>query len=491
MAKYRVPELDLSTRQAIAMEMLQDVKERGWGRVTELAEKHQVSRTLLYQIRDLASAALTEALAPNEPGPQPKTQMVEVNEALVRRAIMVLPMVQGSVRDIQTGLELLLGVERSVGFIHGTLQEVAEKAAAYNAERMPTRPVLGEADEIFCGGKPCLTVVDGDSFVVLNISAAERRDETTWGLKFLELLEQGVDFHDLAADGALGIKAGMEAAQLGVPLRPDLFHLMQDSTKITNRLERQAESAMKATEKAWRALDHATSPKPGPGRRTSSTLTLEEAQAVETIAIDTADNWSWLLDQLRSGLEPITPAGRIASADTIRETMEAIAGLMQELERTDVAHFATTVLDKLNLFLAPIIALEETLAPWRIDLNADTEATIVRAWLQKEELCCSVQELFPPSLLPIAQAFWDALSRFHRSSSLAEAFHAWLRPFLQRHRSLPDWLAALLQLFWNNHRFQRGKRAGHSPLELATGMNLPDLSQIIDLLLEEQPKPIA
>jgi hypothetical protein len=137
MAKYRVPELDLSTRQAIAMEMLQDVKERGWGRVTELAGKHQVSRTLLYQIRDRASAALTEALAPNEPGPQPKTQMVEVNEALVRRAIMVLPMVQGSVRDIQTGLELLLGVERSVGFIHGTLQEVAEKAVVYNAEMMP------------------------------------------------------------------------------------------------------------------------------------------------------------------------------------------------------------------------------------------------------------------------------------------------------------------------------------------------------------------
>ena len=98
--------------------------------------------------------------------------MVEVNEALVRRAIMVLPMVQGSVRDIQTGLELLLGVERSVGFIHGTLQEVAEKAAAYNAEMMPTGPVLGEADEIFCSGKPCLTVVDGDSFIVLNISSA-------------------------------------------------------------------------------------------------------------------------------------------------------------------------------------------------------------------------------------------------------------------------------------------------------------------------------
>ena len=60
MAKYRVVELDLSTRQAIALEMLQSVKERGWGRVTELARKHGVSRMLLYMIRDQARNALAE-----------------------------------------------------------------------------------------------------------------------------------------------------------------------------------------------------------------------------------------------------------------------------------------------------------------------------------------------------------------------------------------------------------------------------------------------
>jgi hypothetical protein len=444
----------------------------------------------LYKIRNQAAEVLAEALAPKEPGPQPKREMLEVNEALVQRAIMVLPMVQGSVRDIQTGLQLLLGVGRSVGSIHATLVELGEKAAAYNAEMKPTSPVLGEADEIFCAGKPCLTVVDGDSFAVLNISAAERRDETTWGLKFLELLEQGVNFHDLAADGALGIKAGMEAAELGVSLRPDLFHLMQEATKITHRLERQADKAMKATDKAWRVLEYATSPNPGSGRPPTSKLSLEEAQKQEAIAIDAFDNWSWLLAQFRSALEPITPAARIAAADAVRETLEVIVALMQELGRDDVAKFAGAIQTKLHLFLAPLIALEKSLAPWRTDLAADIESNIVGFWRQKDELDHSLEQLFPQQLQPIAQAFWDALSRFHRSSSLAESFHAWLRPFLQRHRSLPDWLAAFLQLFWNNHRFQRGKRTGHSPLELATGKQLPDLSQIIDRLLLEQPEPI-
>ena len=488
MAKYRVVELDLSTRQAIALEMLQSVKERGWGRVTELARKHGVSRMLLYMIRDQARNALAEWLAPKRPGPQPKSQVLEVNEGLVRRAITVLPMVQGSVRGIQTGLELLLGVERSVGSIHAILQEMGEKAAAYNGAMRPTGPVLGEADEIFCAGHPCLTVVDGDSFAVLNISAAQRRDETTWGLKFLELREQGVDFEDLAADGALGIQAGMKAAELAVPLRPDLFHLLQESTQISKRLERMAYNAMATREKTWRLLDYATSPNPGSGRPPTSKLTLEEAAALEESAIDIADNWSWLLAQLRTALEPITPSSQIASSHTIRETLAVIADLMQTLERTDVVAFAKSVRDKLDLFLAPIIDLEETLLSVRMALDSETESTIVRCWQQKEEHCLSVAQLFPPSLQPIAQTFWDALSRFHRSSSLAEAFHAWLRPFLQLHRTLPEWLAALLQLFWNNHRFQRGKRRGHSPLELATATSLPDLPRIIAHLLELHPE---
>jgi hypothetical protein len=45
MAHYRLPELDLSTRVWLAREMLQPIPERGWGRVTELAQTYAISRT--------------------------------------------------------------------------------------------------------------------------------------------------------------------------------------------------------------------------------------------------------------------------------------------------------------------------------------------------------------------------------------------------------------------------------------------------------------
>jgi hypothetical protein len=62
----------------------------------------------------------------------------------------------------------------------------------------------------------------------------------------------------------------------------------------------------------------------------------------------------------------------------------------------------------------------------------------------------------PERLRSVVRAAWDTLGLFHRSSSLAESLHSWLRPYLQIHRGMPGWLLPLLQLFWNHHMFERG-----------------------------------
>jgi hypothetical protein len=56
MGKYRTSTLDLPTRIEIVAEMMLPVKERGWGRVTELAREHGVSRTRWYQLKEKAQA---------------------------------------------------------------------------------------------------------------------------------------------------------------------------------------------------------------------------------------------------------------------------------------------------------------------------------------------------------------------------------------------------------------------------------------------------
>lgn len=481
MEEYRTEPLPLSTRLELVGEMLNP--EREHGRVTELAAEHKVSRQWLYELMGQGQAALEAAMAPSKPGRKAESKVIEVDENFIRKVIMVLPMLRGSIRNVQSGLDLLFGTTRSVGHIQETLVEVGEKTAEYNDGMVPTSPVLGEADEVFCAQQPCLTVVDGESFMVLNISAADSRDETTWGLKFLELKERGIEFDDLATDGALAIQAGAKAAGLNVPIRHDLFHLMQEGTKISQRLERAANQALENRESAWLALDEATTSKRRRGRPRISPCSLEEADIALIEAIELYENWTWLLKSARFALEPITSAGRIGSAERARQTIHAAAQLMTELNRDDISAFAQGLLDKLPKLLSPLIWLEETLADVRRGLQPEMEAFITHLWLHRQEHKLSIEDIFPPALQPVAHAFWKALSRFHRSSSLAESFHSWLRPFLEIHRSLPQWLSALLQLFWNHHTFTRGKRVGHSPLEIATDVDVPSLSEAIDSIL--------
>lgn len=484
MAKYRRSELDLSTRMEIVREMLKPLSERGWGCVTELAQEYNISRTRLYELRDKAKNALIEALRPRRPGPKPETSLLRVDDRLIQRMITGLPMLTGSVRDIQRSLKLFLGVEKSVGFISETLQAVGAAAKSYGEQMTFPQPILGEADEIFQGGQPCLTVVDGRSFAVLTLRPAQARDALTWGVTFLDLEAQGIEFHDLASDGARGIRTGLREAGMDVPLRPDLFHLIRDAHDITKRLERRAFEAMETAKRACRAEREAQAPTRRRGAPLKVDVSRAEAEEQETAALVQFDLWRWLFHEARWTVEPITSEGRLMETQTVRATLETVVTLMLELDVDDVNDFAHSLLDHLDDLLAPLVWLEDELASWHNTLDPADERLILWAWRHRETLAVDIEADFPVALQPAAYAYWAALSLFHRASSLAESLHSWLRPHLQAHRGTPQWLLPLLQVFWNHHRFQRGKRAGYTPLELAGVEDPPPLTKVIDHLVQ-------
>jgi hypothetical protein len=483
MPQYRIPELDLSTRCELGLEMLWSIPERPWGRATELAQQHGISRTLLYQLRERAGEAVLKALAPRKPGRRSEGKELTVDRDFVRRAVTVLSMLKGSIRDIQLGMELLFGVSRSVGYISQTLQESGVAAAAYNASVRIPLPMLGELDEIFQGRKPCLTIVDGRSFLVLNLSAAECRDGTTWGVTLLDLQKRGIQFHDLVSDGAKGIRSGVEEAELSVPLRPDLFHLLQEAHKLSQRLERAAYRAIKVAERVRRAEQEHQAPKRRPGRPLKVDVSLAQASAEEERAVNTYDWWIWLLEEMRQALEPINEAGQLTPTLEARETIEAAVELLEEIGHDKITAFAFQIFDCLDDLLAPLTWLEQSLAPWRKEVDVETETLILWAWQHRQFLNLEPGEGFPESLQWVVKTFWEILSLFHRSSSLAESLHSWLRPYLHIHRGIPQWLLPLLTLLWNHHAFQRGKRQGKSPLQLAGVDDVPSLSQVLDQLL--------
>jgi hypothetical protein len=158
MTYYRLPTLDLSTRIQLSLEMLLPIPEGPWGRATELAIAYNVSRTLLYEMRDQAFQALALVLDSHKPGPKPQTNTLVIDQAFVQRAITIMPLLTGVARNeaisgIQQGLELLFDVHCSVGYIDQTQKIAGAAAEDYNAAIAVPLPVLAEADEIFHSGQ--------------------------------------------------------------------------------------------------------------------------------------------------------------------------------------------------------------------------------------------------------------------------------------------------------------------------------------------------
>ena len=487
MAQYRRATLDLSTRLQLTLEMLTPCAVRGWGRATALAAAHQISRTRLYELRDCGRAALLAALAPQPPGPRPSVTTVTVDRPYIERAIAVLATQRGSVRGVQLGLELLFQTSRSLGYISQTLTALGARATAQNDACGVPLPVLAEADEIFQGHQPCLTVVDGRSFLVLNLTPAAARDATTWGVTFLDLQARGVQFQDLASDGGTGIRAGAAAAQLAVPLRPDLFHLLREAGRVGQRLERQAYQALQLAERARRAAQEAQTPARRRGPRLKVPVPLAEAVTQEAQAITLYDQYVWLLGELRQALEPFSQPDQLMTVTTARQTVETALALLRSLPGAPIQTLAQHLHDQLDALLAPLAWLEQTLAPYRHNLDLATETLILWAWRHRQALALTPGEGFPAHLQATVQAFWLALSFFHRSSSLAESLHSWLRPYLTLHRGTPQWLLPLLQLVWNHHLFTRGKRAGNTPLQLAGVSDAPTLAEALNQLCTVPP----
>lgn len=480
MAEYRIPEFTLEQRAEVAAQMLVPLPDRPWGLVSELARLYGVSRTLLYEIRDRAWEAIMEALQPRETGRPAQTATLTVDKPFIDRAIAILPLLKGTVRDIRLGLDLLLGVGRSVGYISQTLTAAGEQATAHNlAIRVPL-PILGEADEIFQGRKPCLTLVDGRSFLVLNLTPAESCDGTAWGLTYLNLVERGIHFQDLACDGGTGLRAGVREAELVIPLRPDLFHLLRDAQRLTRRLEGAAYKAIETAERARRADREARGLIRRRGPRLQVKVPLPQAEGEETQAIARFDHWCWLLGEIRQALEPLTADGLICSVAESKATLEAAVELLKELNHPDITAFADDLREKTAELIAPLEWLEQQLTPVLKDLDADMQAFVLWVWQHRQELSDTD---IPERLRSVVRTVGNTLELFHRSSSLAESLHSWLRPYLQIHRGMPKWLLSLLQLFWNHHGFERGKRAGRSPLELAGVENAPSLAEVIGQLM--------
>ena len=122
-----------------------------------------------------------------------------------------------STRGVVELLRDLFDYRISLGTVHNIVHSPVPDARRINQQYDLSTIRIGLLDEIFQAGDPVLVGVDAQSTFCFLLSPEEHRDADTWGIRLLELVDQGFAPEATVADFGSGLRAGHKEALPGVP----------------------------------------------------------------------------------------------------------------------------------------------------------------------------------------------------------------------------------------------------------------------------------
>jgi len=463
-------------RQDLALQAL-----AGTDTISGLAAHHEVSRKFVYQQAAKGEAALQEAFLPEEPGEERILFHLPVTKAWLRQMVLGLTLIcHSSIRGVGELFRDVFDYPISVGTVHAILVDTVEQARSYNRRQDLSGVRIGAHDEIFQSGRPVLVGADVDSTYCYLLSLEDHRDADTWGIRLLELQNQGFHPEATIADAGSGLRAGQGLVTPGVVCRGDVFHALQSVQSLVTFLENRAYGTIGTHADLERKL--ARTRRRG-GRthvlaRQQNAACQAEIQAV-ALAADVAMLVDWLRGDVLSLAGP-DHATRCEMFDFIvtelrlREPLcpHRIGPVVRALahQRDDLLAFAAQLDRDLAALAAefqlPVATLRDVFNTEALDLEDPAR------WPREIVLRRQLGSRF----FPLSEALTELARLTVRASSIIENLNSRLRTyfFLRRHLG-PDYLA-LLQFFLNHRRFlrsERPERVGKSPAELLTGQAHP------------------
>ncbi len=133
----------------------------------------------------------------------------------------------------------LLDCRIALGTVHNIVRSAVEPARAISGRVDLAGVRIGAHDEIFQAGKPVLVGVDTATTYCYLLSLEEHRDADTWGVRLLELVDQGFNPERPSPTPARS-RAGQAEALPKVPCQGDVFHIVCDLKKVVGFLENRA-----------------------------------------------------------------------------------------------------------------------------------------------------------------------------------------------------------------------------------------------------------
>jgi hypothetical protein len=317
------------------------------------------------------------------------------------------------------------------------------------------------------------------------LSLEEHRDADTWGIRLLELADQGFNPEATIADAGSGLRAGQALALPDVPCRGDIFHIIRDLEALVGFLENRAYAALETNVDCERKRDRLRRPRKR--RRTQSAHSagqkLRQARAASDQAVALADDVALLVDWLRHDI--FTVAGPCyddrrelydfvvaelkARASRCPHRLEPICRALQN-QRDDLLAFARRLDEDLER-LGQELQIPADLAR-RLLATLSRDQHDPRRWAEEAAVRDQLRGRFHAVQLAVTTLAEETV----RASSLVENLNSRLRSYFFLRRHLGSDYLALLQFYLNHRRLERSDRpdrVGKSPAELLTGQTHP------------------
>ncbi len=489
----KLPHLGLSDILFLSTVLSIPRTERPWGIVTWLSEVFAVSRPGLYALAQRVLVRLQPEARPQLlSGAEAAT--VEVTPTrLVRTVLTATCPGKMAIRPLQQVLDESFDQSRSIGWL-SELVSTAGREAGQVLTRQDTsalRQVIVARDETFFQNWPLLLVIEPVSSTILLAQACPDRQADTWGAALLLAQEQGATIGGVVEDMARMYPKSQQEADLELPVQKDLWHIQRDGGRIRRDLER---AAFRATQ---RVLDLEKQLL----KEWDDHLFLDKyipADAAQTRLYEQHDQFAHWLSHLVDALELVDwRSGEIRERATndwlLTETLVALAQIdhprVQKWVKSLHRH-QSQLLTSLDWFAAALADCRPQLArqlPHPVRQQSFCR-TVARHWRLSQALINGHHQFRPlaqqaetdlqdwlaaqPHLQPLVDHLQTLLDAAGRTSSMIENINGLLQQFLHQHRAFRnlDTLQLYLNLFtlWHNmRRFERGKRQGQSPWQIA------------------------
>jgi hypothetical protein len=369
--------------------------------------------------------------------------------------------------------------------VHSIVRQAVSVAQQVNAAQDLSRVRAGSHDELFQAGLPVLTGIDLDSTYCYLLAPVGHRDAETWGIYRLDLAEQGLPPDYTIADGGCGLRAGQALAWPGVPCHGDVFHGLQELTRLSAVLERRAYAAIAQRDALEQQMPKAKQHRQG--RALSQRLA--RARVREASALRLADEMHilapWMQHDILALAGPDAPTRQVLY-DFVMERLQALEALDAERrrpvrrtlvnQRDTLLAFATRLDQALDAlaprFTVPVFRLRQVLA------LQERTSTTPAYWSQ----VAALQHSLHGQLYGIDPALLELRHRLHRTSSLVENLNSRLRnDFFLRRQIGPQYLD-LLRVFLNHSPFprsQHSERVGKTPAQLLNAQAHPHWLELL------------